>query len=641
MNQKYERLIYGFLLSVSIILTLYPFFQIGFTIWDDMEYYMVALRGNFHEDAVNNALRSGRFYHFLVKPFYSFAYIFDNFYITKLVQHASLILSYILFALVIRKIFKSGYFALITFLMLITFTSVTSNYHIPFISYPFYFTFSFSLILLSLLLFLKYTETSGNKYLVFSALVYLCGVIFFEIYVEFLLLMILFILIRSWKLRGLKASFKDKQFYREILPFIGIILVYAIAYLSFNIYNNIHNPDQKYTGNILAANFSLANFFTVLFHTNRAAYPTILYQYHYYQILSNSLLLSGHIDSIWYIIKHSEISALVNALIQCFLFVMVYLKMKFDISWKKVGIAGVLAFLYSLACHFLIAITEKYNASWYEWMNGYVTTYFAYFGIMLIVALITYAGIKLLNFHKITRYIGIGIFTIALFCLSLITQYSNDHLARDYRHVQNNFFMMDEMIKENAFDFIPENALVYAADLNRTASLLMSEIGESVLDWGEYIELKSGRKMELCFHAGKMNELLSAEPDRDVFVINKAESRKSQDVFMAISKINPLPQQNGPGEDLLSKLNSSDTRIYYYSPLKEFLLGVALSDTISGSFIILNEQDTVSAVSGANIISIKNDNLHRKITSARLRTDGVFVPGYFLVSDINTLKDLE
>lgn len=633
MNKKYEDLIYGFLLSLAIILTLAPFFQIGFTIWDDLEFYMIALRGNYWENAVHLAQFSGRFFYIITKPLHSIAFAPDNHFITKLIQHSFLIISYILAALVIKKTFKSKHFALLFFLLLVTFTPVSSMYHVPFISFPFYFTFSFSLLLASLLSFLHYIESGKYRYVTFSVVLFFIGFLFYEVYLVYYLFFLLFILLRSVHLRGFKASFHNKQFYKEILPFLIIGILYMIAYFSYRIYLT-NNELQEYTGNAVSSNINWKNAFNIIFKYNNILNPGFSYRQHQYVIESNSLLLSGRIDKLIYVIKHSHIRDIANALIQCFLFVLLFLKMKFDISWKKIGMGIVAAFVFMLSSHSLLAVTDKYNDSFQvTWMQGYVTSYFAYFGLYLIVALLFYLVVKLCHKNKILKALAISAGVIVLFIYSIKISYTNDHIARDYARSQSKFFMIDEMVKRDYFAHIPDSSSMYVESLHQSNSLIYPNFSDWILKWDEYLYYKSDHKINIKTTSSKeiINQMILKNPEREVYIADKMESSKSRDVLLAISKMN-LPEIINPEEDIFSKLTTNNVNVYFYSPLKEFLLGFAIADSLPASYVIVNNQDTIPTRNGINTIPIKAERINDKITRINLQTDGAFVNHYFFIS---------
>lgn len=636
MNKTYERLIYGFLLSLTLLLTLQPFFRVGLTVGDDAEFLIQALRGETFKDFYDHAIYSGRFYYLFTKPFYYITYYLDNFYLGKIVQYASLLLSYSLFAAIIHKIFKVKYITLSVFLFLLLFTPITSFYHIPFISYPVYYTFSFSLLLGGLLLFLQYTESGKYKWVIFSALLFLCGIPFYESYLQFLLYMALFILIRSIYLRGFKKSFVSRDFYKEIVPFIIVGVLYMAAYIGFRIYAiSVMGAENMYPGTNLAKDFSLKNFFVVLFKTNRSVSPGGMYKVQSYLFTDFSSALSGHANNLWHILRNADLNILINGMIQAALFILFFAQMSYNISWKKVFIGIISAFLFAISSHFLLAIADKYNTSWYAWMQGYVTSYFAYFGIILLCFLCCYAIVKLCRKQKILKWSSIAGLALTVFIYSVITSYSNHHIANDMQLTQNKFFMIDEMIKDKSFNRIPDGSVVHAPDLNKTASILTKGVGEVNDLWATYFQKKAKKNWHIFTNEEQTLRYIKEHPEKELFTIEKADALKTNDMLMVISKIDKEASVGDSLSDSEFLWLSKEIDFYYYSPFKNFTFGFSLADTLHTT-VFVNEWDTIPLHQGINMIPILSSHKQKKITYSHLRTDGFFEPRSYFITLLKT-----
>jgi hypothetical protein len=142
-------------------------------------------------------------------------------------------------------------------------------------------------------------------------------------------------------------------------------------------------------------------------------------------IYANSLLPSGHIDKWEYLLQNLSAISWINILIQCFLFFFIFLKTDCRISWKKIAVGIIVALVFTFSSHILLGVAEKYNSSWYSWLSGYVTTYFAYFGIMTVIVLIFYAIYKIGYGISYIRYSILFILTGIVLYYSVIIQYTN------------------------------------------------------------------------------------------------------------------------------------------------------------------------------------------------------------------------
>jgi hypothetical protein len=67
---------------------------------------------------------------------------------------------------------------------------------------------------------------------------------------------------------------------------------------------------------------------------------------------------------------------------------------KVAVSVGRVVLVAVGALLFAFGSHLVIGLSEKYNAEWNDWIIGYVTSYFSYFGVMTAIVLSAYAFVK-------------------------------------------------------------------------------------------------------------------------------------------------------------------------------------------------------------------------------------------------------
>ncbi len=567
------------LFGVTVVITLIPFFRVGFTSGDDLEYYLTWLIGDLYTNANIYAHGAGRFYFLITKPIYSLPYIGDNFFLTKFIQYASLLLSFVLFAVLVSKIFKSNKLGLLSFLILIIPLSVTPDYYIPIISYPLFFTFSFSLALLSLLSLLRYFETGKNKFLIASALLFAVTVLFYETYLLFLLFTGIFIFVRSCQQRGTLNTFKSKPFYKEIMPFVAIGIIYLIVYFSFRA--SIRTPDGFYSGSSLANDFNWSNFYKILINYNYAALPTKIYHLNQEIISANSLLAEGHKNNFWYILSHSSLLWIINAIIQAILFFFILLKNKACITWEKIGFGILFSCLFAFFAHFLVAIADKYNLD-YSYLYGYVTTFYSYFGITLLFTLALFGLYKIASKKRWLRYPILAIMTSLVFYVSIMTSYSNDHLSRDWQHSQKRFNLINEMSKEKVFDRIPENSLIYSPDLYETCSFSGRNVCNQNFKWEVYIKLKSGRKFTVCRFPEEMQKKIIEKPEAAIYRFIKRENIKNNDLLAVIAKVEKSSLNMQDAQNMFSHAICNEAGIYIYSQKNQFIINynIAGSDTL-------------------------------------------------------------
>jgi len=622
-----------------MVITLTPFFKCGFTTADDLEFYIRALKGGLLEDAYWYARGQGRFYFLFMKPLYHFPYLIDNFYFTKTIQYGFLILSFILFSVVIRKIFLQKELSIFIFLLLFAFLSIVRPFcFLPVTAYPFYFSFSFSLLMVALLFLIKYYETTQYHYLIISIILSALVILFYETYLIFLFFICLFIFLKTISILG-KQTFKNKRFYKEIIPFITIGIIYIIVYVLYRA--NVQNVGVNYGGAAIATHFNIYHFFKILWNYNLCAIPTYAYYDSQNIMVANSLLTSGHQNNFWYIITHTSVISVVNTLIQCFIFFFLCYKMRNRISWKKIILAILALILLTFSSHLLLAISEKYNPS-VGWSShkGYITTFFSYFFITSLIAFLIYSGIKACYKYKWLKNSFIVMATLSLFFVSTIIGYSNDHLSRDYALTQNSFEMVEKSIKKGMMNDIPDEAIIYSKELCSTSATSGNVIFmQSKYVWRDFIYIKTKKKMNIYDVVENIQENFSDNTQQPIYYISYFDSPKNQDRLLVLSRMNNESINPDEGKNMLGNATANEAKVYYYAPYKEFVFELFIPFSTQPSTIFINDIE-YKAIQGINAIKIKNEKKNEEIISFTIKSSEPFLVNKFAVSNLGFVQSI-
>ena len=265
---KREKILWILAYSVTLILTLLPFFQVGITNGDDFQYYNTAQADwqYWMQDAKNMAQDSGRFYFLITRFFYYIPYLIDSFGWTKFVQYFSLTVCYLFFSYLIYRIFKSWRLGSLTLLLLIFNTNM--GYYLGFnppTAYPFYFPFSFVIFICGILVFINYTEKNGYWRVLLSAILLFISYLFYENYLVFTLIFGCYILIRNWRRSGFFALWKSKTFYKEAVPYAVALILYVACYYGYRYYlSHVLGITSYYIGATVEGHINMYNFFKVM-----------------------------------------------------------------------------------------------------------------------------------------------------------------------------------------------------------------------------------------------------------------------------------------------------------------------------------------------------------------------------------------
>lgn len=619
---KREKAFWFLAYTVIAVLTLLPFLYVCFTTADDFHYYNVARDGlkAIYVDAQYFAQYAGRFYFLITRYLYYTPYLIDSFVWTKFVQYSSLLICYLLFAYVIYRIFRSGKLGLLTLLLLLSFPLIGTGWHYPPAAYPFYFSFSLTLFLAGILLYINYAERKGYWRILVSALLFFLSFLFYEEYLVFALLFCFGVFCYHWRKSGFVNILKAKTLYQELIPYALALIIYSVCYMAYRYYlNHQLGYDNPYSGNAFAHQFDISNFFQILHNCTFYAMPCSHYGLDETKELMavNSPLISGHYNNLGFILTHAPAIAYVNALIQCGILWFLTRKDYFKkISWTAIIIGVVAAIIFAFSAHFLIAISEKYNTEWF-FMPGYITSFYSYFGIMLTIALLMTALLKAFPTKHLRLLVRL-ICCVLFFAGSVLSYYMNDLASKEWEKSQNRVTAIQLIAEKQGFDNIPENALIYDEQLHNTSETAFS-ICNGTLDFEDLIIRLTKRHYNFSTLQEYLLQQHDESPDNPLYFVQATESKKQGELLLAFSHISQM--------DTCNILNSQadEADIYYYSPTKNYVLFYHLYT------------GTDSAQTKA--VTVLSSDRHEKVTHVHIQETGLNPLGFSISNMITPTTD--
>lgn len=162
-----EKFTINFLLFLVYIIALFPLTKIGFTVGDDIDLYTDLCKGHWTNIVGNLPYLHGRFYLLFIRYVNTLPYLINNHAYFDLMYIFPIALSFILFSKLIQRVFNNYS---ITLFAAIFFASCfqIAGFHSITTAYPFFFTFSFCLILISLHLFISFYEKKKSTFFTFQ-----------------------------------------------------------------------------------------------------------------------------------------------------------------------------------------------------------------------------------------------------------------------------------------------------------------------------------------------------------------------------------------------------------------------------------------------------------------------------------------
>jgi hypothetical protein len=607
-NEKTNLL---FLISIVIVIVILPFFTNGFASGDEVEFYITMKMGDFFNNASIYAKDTGRFYLYFSKPLYSLIYAFDSIPFTRIANTLLLVSNYIFAALIVAKITKSEW--LFFLFVLIGITTVPIMNCSPVVSYPVYFTLSFLIIECSILLYIVKYKSSTYRWL--AALVFLLGLLLYEVYFVYIFIIALLVFIVEYRSNNnFKGAIKD--FFKKFMPFIVVVTIYLIAYLTFR-----HFHPAKYDGSSIANNLNVSKVFNCMIAYGKGAIP--LYSLGQFQsiISQKSMVPVEHANQLIQFFSRSKAEWFVM-MIFTFIIAFKLLQKLSEIRIKDVFYLMAFGILLFFLPQLPISITPKYlmYADWGLW--AYITSYFSHFGVVLFLISIFLLLIYLFA-NKIYVSTLIIFFSTAISFIALENSYCAYYIFKDQRQNHRRFQMIDYFLETAVFKKLPENAYVYCPDLWKSQSISNSGVTEQNHSWEMYFRVKTGKNLIMERTLDKVSTLDFSKDS--VYYIYYNQSFKSDDQVLLVAKILPGTRLDSNEQKIIS--NKAD--VFYFSPYRKFSIFIIGDEEMKNVCV----NDSCYNITGNNMWLNINYPDQQSIPFFHIKAKGMIVNS-FMISNL-------
>jgi len=547
-----EKFTINFLLFLVYLIALYPLTKVGFTIGDDIDTYVELCKGHWTHIVGDLPYISGRFYLLFIRYVVAVPYLINNPTYFDLMYILPIALSFILFTRLIKRVFNNDS---ITLFAAIFFASCfqIAGFHSITTAYPFYFTFPFCLILISLHLFISFYEKKKKYLLYISSIIMLIATLFYETYLVYYLV---FLFIAIWKNNNLSVRNKDNviKTLKELLPFIIGGTLYLIAYFGFQLF---YPP--KYDGAYISKDLTLFGLFQTATLMSKLSFPLQGFSDYNGLLYHRAMSLDG-------MFKIHRIDLIIA--IQGFIVVVLayyalnkYKAIKYiHLLWGFI-IGIILVYLPLLL---VCASSRYYLASW----HSYVPTFFSYFGYTLCFVMLIFAILNLLSFSKIARISFQVLFCILLFWVSVLTQTTNKAIAEDLELSSFRLEMAEDAIVKGTIPNLNTKTPICFEQAHNTSSCIGKWVTTQYFTWKDYFVKVTGKKYNLT---EKYEDFISDNKTNEnrVWVCFFRQTTKTNDALMYFAGLKgcELPKdQNNIICDTIITL--------YHSPYKEYNVSI-------------------------------------------------------------------
>jgi hypothetical protein len=205
-------------------------------------------------------------------------------------------------------------------------------------------------------------------------------------------------------------------------------------------------------------------------------------------------------------------------------------------------------------------------------MLGYLTTFFSFFGTLLLLTVLVSNMVNLFNVNKLLKKIVSVGMVIFFFTCSVLTDFSNYSIAKDIRSANLRFYAIDELVKTDEFKSIPAWTPFYARTLWDNPSESAPMLTEQDFNWYLYFEARTGttypfaREDKFFLDYCKKKEL-------DPWMIVSRQAVTSDDLMLVLAKMKRVQPQ-----DTVVDRFADRAMVLYYSPYKVFTISFRLKN---------------------------------------------------------------
>ncbi len=462
------------LLSLEV---LFPLFSTGYTHDDDTR-VIFAMTWN---DIITGFLMLRRLQ--LLLPICWIPHLFDSFVYFKFLSLLPIAVSFYLFYSCLFGVSRSRSFSFLGTLVLVLslqnslqFNLLSANHFSLYVG--------ICLILLSVILLTRYFNNNSFWSLIGSSISLFGSFLIYEANLLYVLVILSLVVYRQRQLRGgnLVSTLKT------ILPFVILSGLFVFSTIAARWIGA--ESAMSYGGTQVS--MKLRDFLQTLWQYSVSALPGYIY-FHYdgvFNEASDSLI--GHQYgwvSLLYAMRSEWLLKFLLSFALCYLLLV---RLDKKILWRHITASVFLGVALMFLPNILIAATVKYQMVVVQYgAITYTGTNYSVFGVAVVLASFAVAGAQALREKKalLRLYSVLVALTFAFF--GYLDDYSNYHVSREQRSSRLVWDLMDDFIKSEEFQALPDDGVIFAPTLWATV------VGNPDY-WTKYVKYKSGKSIVIA-----------------------------------------------------------------------------------------------------------------------------------------------
>lgn len=444
-----------FLLGLLAAMTIVPLLHSWYTTTDDI-YFALGIQEGWRSPGLFDARRSGRFQHAVSGVLMPMAYGWGHYWLMKGLSLAAILSNVAGLFLVLRVITGDARLGLLAVTFFFGFAQNTQDHNL-FTAYPLILSLALTLFLLSVASWWA-TLQHGRRLGVLSVVLYVASLLVYE---NFLAYGVVFPILTLATTSGV---WRDRLLRAVRTPHVAALVAMLVFLVAFRVFFQFDEGREAMAAEEYRLNFDPAAAVEVIERYGAAAMP-LHYARTYRNLVNDFYLGYGTFRvRLFEMFEVVEAAWMVKASIVAFLTAVVTLQRGVV---RRAGLVWFLGFVFLVLSNLPLAVTAKYQ-TWVvdNFSHGYLTVYFAFFGVVILLALMVDGAVRAAGRWSRALAGGVaGILAVAAFLTTYGTDFMNAHVALTQRQTYERWQAVDAWIRSPAFAAMPEGSLVLAPSL--------------------------------------------------------------------------------------------------------------------------------------------------------------------------------
>ena len=525
MNERSSTILLIVLLAV---MTCLPLLYSGYTTNDDV-YITLGVQEGKRMSGIGDAEHSGRLQHVVTGFLMPLNYGWGHYWVMKSLSLAAILGSVAAMFVALRVLTQSVRFAALAVVFFFAFAQNTYDSNLL-TAYPFVLSAALTALWLSVASWWLALQGWRRLRLVSLAL-FACGLLVYE---TFIVYAIVFPVLTA-AARG--GTWADRARHAARTPHVLMTIVFLGAVLAFRIWVQSQEWRETMAVEQYVINLDVRRIGKVLERYAASAFP-LHYSRTYRPMVTDFYMGFGTFRvKLFEIFEVIEAAWLVKALIVAFL--TAALTTGRDRVVRHRGVLWVVALVFVVLSNLPLALSAKYQTWVIESSSqGYLTSYFVFFGVVILLALLLDGSVSWLSrrSRRSSQVLG-GVFALAAFFVCYGTDLINAHVAFTERQMYDRWKTVDAWIASPAFQAIPDGSLILAP------SLFEHYPGTThVFDdyWTRYVRHHGGKRVEMLHTRSDWAERARAPEAADnLYFLQLTQERRGDASYLVFGRVAP------------------------------------------------------------------------------------------------------